>query len=81
MTGVWLVSYLLLWVVLGLLILVTLALARQIGILHRRIPPIGARTANPGPDIGDEVTQFSLAGLNNSPIAIDRGVVPDSVEL
>lgn len=42
MTGIWLVSYLVLWVTVGALGLVMLALLRQIGVILQRVGPLGA---------------------------------------
>lgn len=53
MTGLWLVSYLLLWVMVLGLIVVCLALARQIGLIHRRILPFPAKGTPEGPDVGE----------------------------
>ncbi|MBI1200370.1 MAG: redoxin domain-containing protein [Phenylobacterium sp.] len=50
-----LVSVILLWaIVLGLLVVVA-ALARQIGVLHERIAPVGALATGRGPDVGESV--------------------------
>lgn len=53
MDGLWLASYIALWLFVVLQTLTILGLARQIGILHVRIGPTGARMMNPGPQIGD----------------------------
>lgn len=49
----WLVSHVSLWILVAVLVLAVLALARQIGLLHSRIPAVGARETNEGPQIGD----------------------------
>lgn len=50
-----LVSVILLWViVLGLLVVVA-ALARQIGVLHERVAPVGALATGRGPEVGQPV--------------------------
>ena len=46
-----LISQILQWLVLGVLVVITLALARQIGLLNRRLPPPPARPMNQGPQI------------------------------
>jgi methylamine dehydrogenase accessory protein MauD len=62
-TGIWLVSYAILWVLLLLLVLVVIALARQIGLLHKRLRPVGARMTNSGPEIGQRISD-PIRGLD-----------------
>jgi methylamine dehydrogenase accessory protein MauD len=57
----------------ALLVVVLLALARQIGILYRRLPPVGARLLAMGPRIGEVVDRFLEPGLNGEMI----GPYPD----
>jgi methylamine dehydrogenase accessory protein MauD len=45
------------------LILVVLALARQVGVLHERVSPIGALSLEHGPKIGDLVPKLALPTL------------------
>ena len=47
-----LISNAMLWVVLLALVVVVLALARQIGILYERIAPMGALMMDQGPKVG-----------------------------
>lgn len=56
-------SNILLWIALGVLSLVVLALARQIGVLHERIAPVGALKVDRGPAVGDPAPTFTLATL------------------
>ncbi|MCG8349567.1 MAG: redoxin family protein [Chloroflexales bacterium] len=58
MTGIALVSYLILWVIVLGQMLILLALARQIGILHKRLAPNGARMTNVGLALGQEAPKF-----------------------
>ncbi|MBV8684964.1 MAG: methylamine dehydrogenase accessory protein MauD [Caulobacteraceae bacterium] len=59
-------SQVLLWVlVLGLLVVV-LALARQIGLLHERIAPVGALAVAGGPEVGQPAPPMSLQTLDGS---------------
>jgi methylamine dehydrogenase accessory protein MauD len=51
-------SYFALWIVVVLLSLALAALARQIGVLYRRLPPAGARMGNPGPEVGKALEPF-----------------------
>lgn len=52
MEGLWLISYIGLWAFVILEGIILIALTRQIGLLHERISPVGARTMNYGPEIG-----------------------------
>jgi methylamine dehydrogenase accessory protein MauD len=70
MNEMWLASYVALWVVVGLLVTVVLALARQIGLLHRRLPPYGARMGNPGPEIGDPAPGLDGIELRGREVAL-----------
>jgi len=47
-----------------------LALARQIGVLHERIAPMGALTIDKGPKVGDAAPIFDLYALDQSPLTI-----------
>lgn len=47
-----LVSQTMLWIVVGLLAVTVIALARQIGVLHERIAPVGALAMSQGPQPG-----------------------------
>jgi hypothetical protein len=51
-TGIWLISYVALWLLVTLLLLAVFTLARQVGILHTRLGPVGARMVNAGLEIG-----------------------------
>jgi methylamine dehydrogenase accessory protein MauD len=52
MNGIWLASYVALWLLVAAETLVFLALLRQVGVLHTRIGPRGAMTME-GPGLGD----------------------------
>lgn len=60
MSGVWLVSYLILWSLVFVLILVSLALARQVGLIHRRFPPPPARATLDGPAVGSPMEALTI---------------------
>ena len=65
MSGIWLVSYLSLWFLVMVLLFAVFTLARQIGLLHVRLGPSGARMTNAGPEIGalaPELTALDLEG-------------------
>ena len=57
------VSQVLLWVVIVALSLVVLGLARQIGVLHERVAPLGALTTRTAVVIGDHAPEFDVADL------------------
>lgn len=48
--GVWVASYVLLWVLVLVLAVAVVALLRQIGVLHTRISPMGVHFAGEGPE-------------------------------
>lgn len=64
MSGIWLVSYLALWLLALLLLLAVFTMARQIGLLHTRLGPSGARMTNAGPEIGDMAPQLTVLDLD-----------------
>jgi methylamine dehydrogenase accessory protein MauD len=70
MSGWWLVSYVILWLLVALLTLVVVALARQVGTLHLRLGPRGAlEVDDEGPPLGEApeaVTAVDLDGREAS---------------
>ena len=63
--------------IVGVQLLVTLVLAvllfglaRQIGVLHERIAPMGAMTSDHGPDVGELAPPISGTGLSGEPVTI-----------
>lgn len=54
------VSNVVLWVIVIALGVLTMALARQIGLLHERSAPLGAVISDKGPEVGDEAPEFDL---------------------
>ena len=66
MTTMLIVSQLLSWIVIAILAAVSLALARQIGVLHARVAPAGALLGAASPRPGERapvVAAVSLAGM------------------
>jgi methylamine dehydrogenase accessory protein MauD len=57
------VSQILLWILVVVLALVVLGLARQIGVLHERVAPLGALTTRTAVGVGDSAPVFDLADL------------------
>lgn len=71
-----LVSQVLLWVLLVGLTLVVAALARQIGVLHERIAPVGALATGRGPDVGDLAPPLQGKLLDGGTVAIGGPLAP-----
>jgi methylamine dehydrogenase accessory protein MauD len=57
------ISNIVLWLVVICLVLVLLALTRQLGVLHERIAPAGALMINRGPAIGEVVPALEVLDL------------------
>jgi methylamine dehydrogenase accessory protein MauD len=68
-------SQIALWIGLGVLALVCMALARQIGVLHQRIAPAGALALRQPLKVGDTTPQLALPALDGSIVQIggERG--------
>ena len=64
------VSNIVLWVVVLALLLVVLALSRQVGILYERIAPMGALMLDQGPKVGDASPVFGLESLGGGSVAV-----------
>ncbi len=70
MTEALLVSNALLWLLVVALGLVVVALARQVGVLHERVAPVGALATQPGPAVGEAAPELALADLSGSVVKI-----------
>lgn len=57
------VSLVLLWFAVVILALLVLALARQVGVLHERVAPLGALMLDQGPKVGDRAPVFEVKDL------------------
>ncbi|MDG2308427.1 MAG: methylamine dehydrogenase accessory protein MauD [Candidatus Binatia bacterium] len=57
------ISNVLLWVVVLVLAAIVVALARQVGVLHERVAPVGALATAEGPAVGDAAPQFDLVDV------------------
>ena len=64
------VSNMVLWVVVILLMLAVFALARQIGVLHERVAPVGALMPTEGPKIGELIEPMQVPLLDGSSFPI-----------
>ena len=71
MHGWWAVSYVILWIVVIVLLVLVVALARQIGTLHLRLGPRGAlELDDEGPPIGDAPEAAELDDLSGARVGI-----------
>jgi methylamine dehydrogenase accessory protein MauD len=55
MSGIWLSSYIILWLIVIALAVMTFSLLRLVGSLHQRVGPAGALVTDNGPDIGQSL--------------------------
>lgn len=65
-----LVSQLMLWVAVIALAIVVLALARQVGVLHERIAPVGALALGRGPQTGESAPRLTVRTLAGGTVEI-----------
>jgi methylamine dehydrogenase accessory protein MauD len=65
-----LVSQVLLWLALIALAVTVLALARQVGVLHERIAPVGALALGRGPQTGESAPRLTAATLAGGTVEI-----------
>jgi len=70
MSGIWLISYLSLWIIVIVLFLVVLTLARQVGLLHGRLRPTGALMANAGPEVGEQAPEINATDLHGQEVSL-----------
>src|SRR5258708_8983053 len=65
-----LISNVVLWAVVLALIVILLALTRQVGVLHERIAPAGALMINRGPAVGEPVAPLEVTDLEGHALQI-----------
>ncbi len=65
-----LLSNLVLWVVVAVLAVTLLALARQVGVLHERVAPLGAMATQTAVEIGEKAPEFDLLDLEGGKLHI-----------
>ncbi len=70
MTGMWLVSYVLLWATVLALGFAVVALLRQIGILHTRVAPMGVHFAGEGPELDQPAPTMAAVDYQDSPYTL-----------
>jgi methylamine dehydrogenase accessory protein MauD len=71
-----LVSQVILWLVVLVLALTVMALARQIGVLHERVAPLGALSTKTAVEVGEAAPHFDVIDLGGRPLRIG-GESPD----
>ena len=64
------VSNMLLWALVILLLLAVYALARQIGVLHERVAPVGALTPASGPKPGEQLEPVTARTLTDTTVKV-----------
>jgi methylamine dehydrogenase accessory protein MauD len=64
------VSQIVLWIVVVVLALTVAALARQIGVLHERVAPLGALSTKNAVEVGQPAPQFDVIDLAGRPLHI-----------
>ena len=70
MTHALIISSLLSWAITLMLILAVWALARQVGLLHERIQPVGALSLGKAIKAGDAAPVFTLASLTGGSVSL-----------
>lgn len=68
-------SVVLSWIVIAVMAVCLLALARQIGVLHERVAPVGALAIGGGPEVGDASPRISALSLDGQSLLLG-GVNP-----
>jgi hypothetical protein len=70
-SGWWAAAFVVQWVLLAILTVVVVALARQIGVLHLRISPVGAlEMDDEGPALGEPLASRTAAGRDGTTVII-----------
>jgi methylamine dehydrogenase accessory protein MauD len=71
MSGWWVASYVALWLVLLILVVLVVALARQVGVLHLRMGPRGALELDQeGPPLGEAPEPVEARDLDGRPLVV-----------
>ena len=63
-------SIVILWIAVIALIIVVLALARQVGVLYERVAPAGALMVNQQLKPGDDAPQIDVRGIDDTPLTV-----------
>ncbi len=64
------ISNVILWLVVLALLVVVLALTRQVGVLHERIAPVGALMINRGLTVGEKAPPVDVVDLNGQALRV-----------
>jgi len=75
------VSQGLLWIVVLLLAIAVLALARQVGVLHERIAPVGALAMGRGPQPGEAAPKIAARTLGDAMVNVGGPLAPGAMQL
>lgn len=70
LSAVLLGSVIVLWIVVAALVVLVIALARQIGVLHTRLAPAGALMTSAGPKVGELAPQLELDSLTGGTLTV-----------
>jgi len=76
-----LISQALVWIVIVLLALAVLALARQVGVLHERIAPLGALALGRGPQPGEAAPNIVARTLDDGVLTIGGSLQARAMQL
>lgn len=68
--GVWIASYVLLWLAVIGLSFTVVALLRQLGVLHARLRPLGVHGANQGPAVGAPAPPSARLDYGAAPLTL-----------
>jgi methylamine dehydrogenase accessory protein MauD len=74
-------SQALVWIVICLLALAVLALARQVGVLHERLAPVGALAIGQGPQPGEPAPKMKAATLADGMLNIGGQQLTGAMQL
>ncbi|MDQ3822243.1 MAG: redoxin family protein [Actinomycetota bacterium] len=64
--SLWLLSYFVLWIVVGTLAVAVVVLFRQLGVLHLRFGPRGALALSEGPPVGEPAPRIATTDLTGA---------------
>lgn len=64
------ISNIILWLVVLALLVVVLALTRQVGVLHERISPVGALMINKGLSVGEKAPTVNVVDLEGRALSV-----------
>lgn len=71
MSGWWVAAFAVQWVLVVVLCVVVVALARQVGVLHLRLGPLGAlEVDDEGPVLGEPTQSVTASGLDGHPTVL-----------